>query len=57
MRHLAASVALLIVLGGLPLGGADAQTPVKADDIFSYQGPDREKRLIEKAKLEGALTI
>lgn len=57
MRHLAASVALLIVLGGLPLGGADAQTPVKADDIFNYQGPDREKRLIEKAKLEGALTI
>jgi len=48
---------LLIVLGGLPLGGADAQTPVKADDIFNYQGPDREKRLIEKAKLEGALTI
>jgi len=47
----------LIVLGGLPLGGADAQTPVKADDIFNYQGPDREKRLIEKAKLEGALTI
>jgi len=57
VRHLAASVALLIVLGGLPLGGADAQTPVKADDIFNYQGPDREKRLIEKAKLEGALTI
>ena len=57
MRHLAASVALLIILGGLPLGGADAQTPVKADDIFNYQGPDREKRLIEKAKLEGALTI
>jgi iron(III) transport system substrate-binding protein len=47
----------LIILGGLPLGGADAQTPVKADDIFNYQGPDREKRLIEKAKLEGALTI
>jgi len=57
VRHLAASVALLIILGGLPLGGADAQTPVKADDIFNYQGPDREKRLIEKAKLEGALTI
>ena len=57
MRHLAASVALFIILGGLPLGGADAQTPVKADDIFNYQGPDREKRLIEKAKLEGALTI
>ena len=57
MRHLAASVALLIILGGLPLGGAVAQAPAKADDIFSYQGPDREKRLIEKAKLEGALTI
>jgi len=47
----------LIILGGLPFGRADAQTPVKADDIFNYQGPDREKRLIEKAKLEGALTI
>ena len=57
MRHFAASVALLIILGGLPFGRADAQTPVKADDIFNYQGPDREKRLIEKAKLEGALTI
>jgi iron(III) transport system substrate-binding protein len=48
---------LLVVLGALPLGGALAQAPAKADPIFNYQGPDREKRLIEKAKQEGALTI
>lgn len=57
MRHPACLVALLIVLGGLPLGGAFAQGSAKADEIFSYQGLDREKRLIERAKQEGALTI
>jgi len=34
-----------------------AQGPAKPADILNYQGPDREKRLIERAKQEGALTI
>ena len=34
-----------------------AQGPAKPGDILNYQGPDREKRLIERAKQEGALTI
>ena len=34
-----------------------AQSPAKSGDLLNYQGPDREKRLIERAKQEGALTI
>lgn len=43
------------VLAGLHAGAALAQG--KPDDILSYQGPDREKRLVERAKQEGTLTI
>jgi iron(III) transport system substrate-binding protein len=45
---LAASCALLAAL--LP-------PPAAAQDILSYQGPDREKRLVERAKQEGVVVF
>jgi len=46
-----------VLAATLLLPEAMAQGPAKAADILSYQGQDREKRLLEKAKQEGALTI
>jgi iron(III) transport system substrate-binding protein len=54
MSTLVASCALLAAL--LP-PAAMAQGAAKADDILNYQGADREKRLIEKAKQEGGVTV
>ena len=48
-------LALLAILAALQPGAALAQA--KPDDILNYKGPDREKRLIERAKQEGTLTI
>jgi iron(III) transport system substrate-binding protein len=43
---------LIAVVASPALGHDD-----KAPDIASYQGPDREQRLVEGAKREGALTL
>jgi iron(III) transport system substrate-binding protein len=52
-----ARVAPLILVAALMPPAVLAQGPAKPGDILNYQGPDREKRLIERAKQEGALTI
>ena len=57
MRLFARFVALFAVLAVFHPGAALAQGAAKADDVLNYQGPDRDKRLIEKAKQEGAVTI
>ena len=49
-------VAVAVLIAGLHPGQVAAQG-AKPDDILNYQGPDREKRLIEKAKQEGTLTL
>lgn len=56
MKMLSRAVALSILIAGLQAGSVLAQG-AKPEDILNYQGPDREKRLIEKAKQEGTLTI
>ena len=48
-------VVTLAMLAVLQPGAVLAQGA--AGDILNYQGPDREKRLIERAKQEGALTV
>lgn len=53
---LARFFALLVLAAGLQ-SGALAQGAGKPDDILGYRGPDRDKRLLERAKQEGALTI
>jgi iron(III) transport system substrate-binding protein len=53
LRSLA--IALIAVLS-IAQGAALAQAP-KPDDILSYQGPDRQKRLIEQAKREGSVAL
>ena len=45
---------VLAALAGLQASSACAQA--KPDDILNYQGPDREKRLVEQAKREGTLS-
>jgi iron(III) transport system substrate-binding protein len=49
------SVALALCIAAA--GAAWAQGAAKPDAILGYQGPDREKRLVERAKQEGTLTI
>lgn len=56
MRLLSRMLVFLALMAGLQ-SGAFAQGATKPDDILNYQGPDREKRLIERAKQEGTLTI
>ena len=56
MQSLLRAVALSVLIAGLHPGQAMAQGS-KPDDILNHQGPDREKRLIERAKQEGALTV
>jgi iron(III) transport system substrate-binding protein len=48
---------LLILIAALLPVAALAQGAGKSEDPLLYQGPDREKRLVEKAKQEGALTL
>jgi iron(III) transport system substrate-binding protein len=55
MRALSRSLALLALITGLLPGVAAAQG-AKPGDILLYQGADRQQRLVERAKQEGALT-
>jgi len=48
---------LLALLAGMHPGAALAQGAARPDDILNYKGPDREKRLIERAKQEGSVTV
>jgi iron(III) transport system substrate-binding protein len=57
MMRKSALVAPFILAAALMPPAAMAQSPAKPGDILNYQGPDREQRLIERAKQEGALTI
>ena len=52
-----ARVASFVLAAALMPPAVLAQGPAKPGDILNYQGPDREQRLIERAKQEGALTI
>src|SRR6185436_18850199 len=45
------------VLAALALGGAFAQAPARNDEIFRYRGPDRDARLVERAKQEGSVVL
>jgi len=61
LHNLLAILAVLLLSGAPPGSSALAQTPQAAQapqtlsDIAAYEGPDREKRLIEGAKKEGEL--
>jgi len=61
LHNLLAILAVLLLSGAPPGSSALAQTPQAAQapqtlsDIATYEGPDREKRLIEGAKKEGEL--
>ena len=57
MRTMPAFVASWALLALLVPAGAVAQGPAKSDDILGYQGPDRDQRLLAKAKQEGTVTI
>jgi len=52
-----ALVAPLVLAAALMPPAVLAQDPAKSGEFLNYQGPDREKRLIERARQEGALTI
>jgi len=53
------ALALIVpgLLAGLLPAAASAQAPSKGADILHYQGPDREKRLVEQARTEGVVTL
>lgn len=58
MRSIGGLLAILLaVLTAWPAGGALAQGAGRSEDLLNYQGNDREKRLIERAKQEGSVTI
>jgi iron(III) transport system substrate-binding protein len=57
MRTRSAIAASCALLGLLLAPAAPAHGAAKGDDILSYQGADREKRLIELAKKEGTVSI
>ena len=57
VRLFARFVTLFAVLAAIQPGAVLAQGAAKPDDVLNYQGPDREKRLIERAKQEGTVTI
>ena len=48
-------LAMLVALAGLHSASVWAQG--KPEDILNYQGPDREKRLIEQARKEGTVSL
>jgi iron(III) transport system substrate-binding protein len=54
VRTMLARVVLAATL--LP-AAAMAQAPAKAAEILNYQGPDRDKRLLERAKQEGTVSL
>lgn len=55
VRTLKGFIAYFAVVAGLQAGAVLAQA--KPDDILNYQGPDRDKRLVEQAKREGTLAL
>jgi iron(III) transport system substrate-binding protein len=55
MRWPEKSFAFLMLLAVLLPGAVLAQG--KPEDILHYQGPDREKRLLEQARKEGSVTV
>jgi iron(III) transport system substrate-binding protein len=55
MRLLGKSIVVLGLLAALAPGALHAQGA--AADFLNYKGPDREKRLLERAKQEGTLTV
>ena len=57
MRKLLRSVTLFFLFLCVLPAGALAQSAVKGEDLLAYQGPDRQQRLVERAKQEGALTL
>jgi iron(III) transport system substrate-binding protein len=54
---MSAWVASCALLAALLPPVAPAQGFAKPDEILNYQGPDREKRLIEKAQREGSVAV
>jgi iron(III) transport system substrate-binding protein len=44
-------------LAALALGSAFAQAPARNDEVFRYRRPDREARLVERAKQEGTVVL
>jgi iron(III) transport system substrate-binding protein len=44
-------------LAALALGSALAQAPNRNDEVFRYRGPDRDARLLERAKQEGTVVL
>jgi iron(III) transport system substrate-binding protein len=50
-------LALVVLTAPLLPVPALAQGPAKAAEILSYQGPDRDRRLVEQAKQDGTLTL
>lgn len=50
-------LALVVLAATLLPEAAPAQGPAKVADILTYQGQDREQRLLERAKQDGALTL
>jgi iron(III) transport system substrate-binding protein len=57
MHTFARGAALLFLAACMLPAAALAQGAGKSDDLLLYQGPDRQQRLVEKAKKEGAVTI
>ena len=57
MKTMLALVVAGALAAALPPEAALAQAPAKAAEILSYQGPDRDRRLLEQAKQEGTLAI
>lgn len=55
MKIIARTLAMFAVLAALLPAAALAQGA--AGDILNYQGPDREKRLVERAKQEGSVSV
>jgi iron(III) transport system substrate-binding protein len=49
------SVAMLLATGGI--GATYAARPLSLQEIATYQGADRQERLLEGAKKEGELTV
>lgn len=57
MRTTPAFISICALLAALLPPAAMAQGAAKPDDILHYQGADREKRLLERAKQEGVVTF
>jgi len=51
LKHACAALSCLLVTAAL------AQVPAKNDEVFRYQGADREARLLERAKQEGSVVL